>query len=548
MIDKIYIKDFAIIRELDLPLMNGFTVITGETGAGKSLIVKALSIALGSKVDKTDVRSNQERAVVEVADSSNALYRRVISKAGRAKSFINEEPHDESTFRSSVSLLADFHGQNDQQLIMNPQTHIDFLDRFCKNEFLVEQTSDLYQKILTLEQKLNEKKSLQDVSNDKKELLEFQLKEIDEIDPQVDEDSSLTSEFKRLNNIEETISAIQKLNQNLTEHDHSIYRQLYSASDELEKLSKLDSRLTPLYETLEQASLSIQDASSALVDHLNTLDADPEKLSEIHDRLQSVESLKRKYGGSIEAVIDNVSKIRAELEELNNLDSVISSLEIELDSLRNEYSKLAEKLSSTRKDKSNLLAKKIVDTMSTLNMNGATFKVEIVQNVSSASPIIYNGDPVKYGPKGFDSVEFYLSANPGESIKPLSKIASGGEVSRIMLSIKSVFKDQDPVSTLIFDEIDAGISGEAAEKVAKALKNLSSDKQVICITHLPQIASLADHHLFVGKKVVDGNTHVSASYLNDKEKIEAVAKLFSGENDIQYYKEPQENYNPEAHG
>ena len=152
MIDKIYIKDFAIIRELDLPLMNGFTVITGETGAGKSLIVKALSIALGSKVDKTDVRSNQERAVVEVADSSNALYRRVISKAGRAKSFINEEPHDESTFRSSVSLLADFHGQNDQQLIMNPQTHIDFLDRFCKNEFLVEQTSDLYQKILTLEQ------------------------------------------------------------------------------------------------------------------------------------------------------------------------------------------------------------------------------------------------------------------------------------------------------------------------------------------------------------------------------------------------------------
>ena len=187
---------------------------------------------------------------------------------------------------------------------MNAQTHIDFLDRFCKNESLVAQTSELYQKIQTIEDKLNQKKSLREISSDKKELLDFQLNEIETIDPKVDEDSLLTLEFKRLNNIEETITALQKLNQNLTEHDHSIYRQLYSASDELQKLSKIDKSLESLYNDLEQASISIQDTSSALVNHLNSIETDPEKLSEIHERLQSVESLKRKYGGSIEAVID----------------------------------------------------------------------------------------------------------------------------------------------------------------------------------------------------------------------------------------------------
>ena len=548
MITKIYIKDFAIIREMTLQLKSGFTVITGETGAGKSLIVRALSKALGSKVDKTDVRSNQERAVVEAGDSQSVLYRRVISKAGRAKSFINDEPFDESSFRSSAFLLADFHGQNEQQLIMNAQTHIDFLDRFCKNESLVAQTSELYQKIQTIEDKLNQKKSLREISSDKKELLDFQLNEIETIDPKVDEDSLLTLEFKRLNNIEETITALQKLNQNLTEHDHSIYRQLYSASDELQKLSKIDKSLESLYKDLEQASISIQDTSSALVNHLNSIETDPEKLSEIHERLQSVESLKRKYGGSIEAVIDNVAKIREDLQELNGLEDIISSLESELKSLKNDYCILAEKLSLIRKDKSAILSKKIEDMMSRLNMGGATFKVEIIQSPSTERSIVFNAEPVKYGPKGFDIVEFYLSANPGESVKPLSKIASGGEVSRIMLSIKSVFKDQDPVDTLIFDEIDAGISGEAAEKVAKALKKLSTEKQVICITHLPQIASLADNHLYVGKKVIDDKTHVSATYLNDKEKIEAVAKLFSGENDIQYFKDSNDSYNPEVHG
>ena len=547
MIDKIYIKDYAIVRELELPFYDGFTVITGETGAGKSLIVKALSLALGSKADKTDVRSGQDRAVVEVLLNGVKNYRRLVSKAGRIKSYINEEPLSEEFYRDQVYSLADFHGQNEQQLIMNSRTHIDFLDRFCKNDKKLHVIENVYNELINTKEELGNKLELSKQSNDKKELLEFQLKEIELISPNPNEDVELTNEFKRLNNTEETISAIQKLNQSLTEHDHSIYRQLYSAIDDLEGLSKFDKKLSYFLEILKQSSMSIQESSSGLIEYLDLIESDPSKLNEVNDRLQAIESLKRKYGGSIESVIDYVNRVQLELKELSGLDVSIIDLRNRLDSLISKYIVLANDLSQSRAEMSRNLSKQIEMTMKKLNMDGATFKVEITQKSSLDETIKYNNLNVKYGPKGYDDVEFYLSANPGEAIKPLSKIASGGEVSRIMLSIKSVLKEDDPVQTLIFDEIDSGISGEAADKVAKALKVLSEKKQVICITHLPQIASLADNHLFVGKKVVDNKTYVETHYLNDNQKVSAVAKLFSGEEPAtQIIK--KENIDSRAHG
>lgn len=547
MIDKIYIKDYAIVRELELPFYDGFTVITGETGAGKSLIVKALSLALGSKADKTDVRSGQDRAVVEVQLNGVKNYRRLVSKAGRIKSYINDEPLSEEFYRDQVYSLADFHGQNEQQLIMNSRTHIDFLDRFCKNDKKLHVIENVYNELINTKEELGNKLELSKQSNDKKELLEFQLKEIELISPNPNEDVELTNEFKRLNNTEETISAIQKLNQSLTEHDHSIYRQLYSAIDDLEGLSKFDKKLSYFLEILKQSSMSIQESSSGLIEYLDLIESDPTKLNEVNDRLQAIESLKRKYGGSIESVIDYVNRVQLELKELSGLDVSIIDLRNRLDSLISKYTGLANELSQSRAEMSRNLSKQIEMTMKKLNMDGATFKVEITQKSSQDETIKYNNLNVKYGPKGYDDVEFYLSANPGEGIKPLSKIASGGEVSRIMLSIKSVLKEDDPVQTLIFDEIDSGISGEAADKVAKALKVLSEKKQVICITHLPQIASLADNHLFVGKKVVDNKTYVETHYLNDNQKVSAVAKLFSGEEPAtQIIK--KENIDSRAHG
>ena len=531
MIQRLFIKDFAIIREMEIPLKKGLTVITGETGAGKSILLKSLGIALGGKADKTDVRSGQGQAVVEAefyGDRVN-IYRRLLSKAGRARSFINDEPITEMDFRSAANGLADFHGQHEQQFIMNADTHIDFLDRFCKSEDLVENIHSIYSNLIDTIQSFDHAIIQKENASNHKELLQFQIKEIDTISPQLDEDIQLGREFKRLNHIDELISTVQNMNQSLIEHDHSIYRQLASTLNELERLSKYDESLQPFMESINQASVSIQDASAGLLQYADMIDNDPNRLQEIEERLHAIENLKRKYGGTIESVLSFIEDATKELEVLSGLDEKIADLEIEKSILVRKYKKAADQLHHVRTKLSKAISKQIETEMNELNMVGSTFQVLIDNKIDNKSLIKIDGDGVAIGPKGYDQVEFFLSANPGEMPKPLTKVASGGEVSRIMLAIKSVLKKSDPVSTLIFDEIDSGISGEAAERVGSALKALAIEKQVICITHLPQIASCAEHHLYINKKIENEQTDVIARYLNEKEKVEAIAQLFSGE-------------------
>ncbi len=532
MIQRLFIKNFAILNELSLPLKNGLTVITGETGAGKSLILKSLGIILGANGDKTDVRSGEEKAIVEVEltmDGQETIMRRLISKGGRIRSFIDDEPIAEQIYRDTVSTLADFHGQHEQQYIMNAATHIDFLDRFCDSDNLVQTIQDTYLDLVQTMKELDLLIEKQKGAANQKELLQFQIQEIQSIDPQIDEDINLGKVFKRLNHVEELVSTVQRLNQSLTENDHSIYRQLASAVDELNRLSKYDDTLNPYMESIQQASVTIQDASSDLIQHIDSLELDPSQLQEVEERLQAIESLKRKYGGSIEQVQNYIQESKIELEELSGIDVAISNLESEKTHLINRYQKFADELNSIRDKYSTKIATEIENEMVQLNMPGAKFEVRMDQKSDQSSVIIFEGNPVRYGSKGYDQVEFFLSANPGEVPKPITKIASGGEVSRIMLGIKSVLKKYDPVETLIFDEIDSGISGQAAEKVSEALEKLSTDKQVICITHLPQIASRADHHLYINKTMKEDKTSVNARYLNHEEKLTAIAKLFSGD-------------------
>ena len=529
MIQRIYIKDFAIIRETEVSLKNGLTVITGETGAGKSILLKSLGIALGGKSDKTDVRSGQSQSVLEAELSDQQIYRRLISKGGRTRSFINDEPMTESDYRDAVQSLADFHGQHEQQYIMNAHTHIDFLDRFCKAEKMVEKIDTIYSQLVVNIDALEEAKAKLENASNEKELLQFQVQEIEAISPEIDEDMALGKEFKRLNNMDELVSTVQRLNQSLTEHDHSIYRQLSSALNELESLSKYDESILSFIESIKQASVSIQDASADLTQYADSIENDPNRLQEVEERLHAIESLKRKYGGSLEAVQDFINSAGEKLKELSGLNAKIDELESEQKLLIHQYQKSADSLHNQRSKMANAISKQIEDEMAKLNMPGATFEVVINAKSETDSPIKKESVGVKFGPKGYDQVEFFLSANPGEISKPLTKVASGGEVSRIMLAIKSVLKKSDPVETLIFDEIDSGISGQAAEKVAEALADLSTEKQVICITHLPQIASKADHHIYVHKSIKNEQTDVMVRYLTESEKIEAIAELFSGE-------------------
>ncbi len=529
MIQRIYIKDFAIIRETEVLLKNGLTVITGETGAGKSILLKSLGIALGGKSDKTDVRSGQSQSVLEAELSDQQIYRRLISKGGRTRSFINDEPMTESDYRDAVQSLADFHGQHEQQYIMNAHTHIDFLDRFCKAEKMVEKIDTIYSQLVDNIHALKDAEAKLENASNEKELLQFQVQEIEAISPEIDEDMALGKEFKRLNNMDELVSTVQRLNQSLTEHDHSIYRQLSSALNELESLSKYDESILSFIESIKQASVSIQDASADLTQYADSIENDPNRLQEVEERLHAIESLKRKYGGSLEAVQDFINSAGEKLKELSGLNAKINELESEQKLLIHQYQISADSLHNQRSKMANTISKQIEDEMAKLNMPGATFEVVISAKSETDSPIKKESVGVKFGPKGYDQVEFFLSANPGEISKPLTKVASGGEVSRIMLAIKSVLKKSDPVETLIFDEIDSGISGQAAEKVAEALADLSTEKQVICITHLPQIASKADHHIYVHKSIKNEQTDVMVRYLTEPEKVEAIAELFSGE-------------------
>lgn len=332
MIQRLFIKNFAIINELSLPLKNGLTVITGETGAGKSIILKSLGITLGANGDKMDVRSGEEKAIVEVEltiDGQETIMRRLISKGGRIRSFIDDEPIAEQIYRDTVSTLADFHGQHEQQYIMNAATHIDFLDRFCDSDNLVQTIQDTYLDLVQTMKELDLLIERQKGAENQKELLQFQIQEIQSIDPQIDEDINLGKEFKRLNHVEELVSTVQRLNQSLTENDHSIYRQLASAVDELNRLSKYDDTLNPYMESIQQASVTIQDASSDLIQHIDSLELDPSQLQEVEERLQAIESLKRKYGGSIELVQNYIQESKIELEELSGIDISISNLEEE---------------------------------------------------------------------------------------------------------------------------------------------------------------------------------------------------------------------------
>lgn len=532
MINNITIKNFAILKEMELEFYNGLTVITGETGAGKSILLHAIRSSLGGKVKGTAVRSDVDKAIVEIEVTLNGemnTCRRIINKSGRSRAFINDEPYKEKDFLDRVRSIADFHGQHEQQYIMNRETHIDFLDTFAKLNNDVSKLEDMYQLFVKTEKDLDHAIEKQAQATDRKELLTFQLQEIELISPLLEEDETLLADFKILKHAGKLLTTATDLNARITEQDNSLYNELASIRKELEEINSIDEQVTPHLKTLEEALNALMDTSEGLRKYATQIDHNPEELENVESRLQEIESLKRKYGGSLEAVLNYRDEIKIELESLKSLKNEIDELTECINHYRSDFQKMAIKLHELRSNSIQGLCSKIETELALLNIPRASFEVRMEVISSVNSHIELNGQTVKYGPKGFDQIEFYLSANPGEAAKPLTDVASGGEVSRIMLAIKTIFQEVDPVDTLVFDEIDAGISGIAAEKVANSLFNLSLSKQIICVTHLPQIAAKANHHLHISKMQKDGGTIVKINYLKDEEKVQTIAQLFSGE-------------------
>ena len=527
MLKRLDIKNYAIIDSMNIDFKQGLTVITGETGSGKSLLLEALSVSLGKKAEKTMIRNLSDKAIIE-AIISNKKIRRIIPKLGNAKSFFDEKSISIEKLKTKTSLMVDFHGQHDQQLILNNNSHIDYLDLFCGHSKDIEILEENYYELQKLRKKLATIRFSSKILKERKELLEFQANEIDLISPLLKNDKAIYQRYKKLINLEKILSALEKVKNRLSDNDQSLINQLYNIQQELTVVEKYDQTLSNISQLFKGAMIRFEEAEASISSNMMELEINNEEIRELEDRINSLELLKRKYGGSLESILDYRKTIGIELDDLNNPENSEAKILDEINELEREFYEKAMKVHKKREEKSSELSKKIEKKLHELNMPDSQFVIKIKMDENVDSLIDHNKKKISTNSKGIDVIEFYLSANLGEPIKPLRHVASGGEISRIMLAIKTVFDDLDPVGTLVFDEIDSGISGNAAKKVANHLVELSKNKQVICITHLSQIANFADHHLHLVKYVQGNNTFVKAKYLDKEESFNVIQELFMG--------------------
>jgi DNA repair protein RecN (Recombination protein N) len=551
MLRTLYIKNYALIEELTVEFSTGLMIITGETGAGKSIIIDALSLILGARASTEVVRSGSERAVVEamfqVAGNKRLktlltenelecpdelLVRREVSVKGQSRCFINDSPVTLALQRQVGELLVDLHGQHEHQSLLRVETHIGMLDDFGGLDGMVEEFQTAYKVLREKEAGLAGLRQREQQLREKREFYEFQMREIDAVNPRPGEEEELEREFNILENSERLYGATGKLYEMLYEGEQSVHDQLVVIRNQLERLAEIDERFREAAGESASAEAIVSELAKFIQGYNARVEFNPERLEELRDRLGRLVLLKKKYGGTLDTLLQHREAIGQEVALAENFDGVINSLSGEVESARKECAVIAQRLSAKRHDISRRLEPAIVGELAKLGIAHGKFAVEITQEEvppTAASSYVKSGRKcIGLNPRGFDAVEFLISTNLGEEPKPLVKVASGGEVSRIMLALKSILAKSDRLPVLIFDEIDVGVSGRIAQAVGLSLKALSGFHQVIAITHLPQIAGLADTHYAVFKKEDKKRATTSIRHLSLDDQVREVAKLMSG--------------------
>jgi DNA repair protein RecN (Recombination protein N) len=549
MLKSFEVKDYALIEHISVEFGNGLNIITGETGAGKSILIDAMSLLLGERASTEVVRKGRHKSFVEgifnvkgnkkvkslleendVDFNDELIIRREISLKGTNRCFINDTPVNLNLVKEVGNLLVDLHGQHEHQSLLRTETHIDYLDEFGSYQEGLQQYKKLYSELLTKENELRELREKENSIKEKKDFYSFQIKEIDNISLQEDEEEKLNEELKILENSEKLVELTNEIYQLLYESDNSVQDALSKVRNLLQKLSEIDKTFSEALNQSDSALTQIEDISNLVRNYNSKLNLNQEEVEEKRQRLAAINLLKKKYGGSVKSIIEYRRKIGEEFELAENFAEKIKDLSNEVFELRKSAGSVAKKISNHRIQTAKLVKKGIEETLKELGIPNPEFKTEI-KNTSSEKDngIVVDGKLFEATSKGIDEVEFFISTNPGEDIKPLAKVASGGEVSRIMLALKSTLAKNDKLPLLIFDEIDVGVSGRIAQKVGIALKNLASFHQVISITHLPQIAGLADHHYSIEKFAQKERIISSIKKLPESERITEVAKLLSGE-------------------
>ncbi|MEG8946045.1 DNA repair protein RecN [Rosettibacter firmus] len=549
MLKSLLIKDYALIENIEIEFGKGLNIITGETGAGKSILIDAMSLLLGERASSDVIRKGADKSIVEgifeisnnkkvkkildeneIEANDDLIVRREITAKGTNRCFLNDTPVTLNVIKEIGDLLVDLHGQHDHQSLLKTEYHIEMLDEFANlNEYLEEYKNNL-SILYQLQKELNELLEKEALLREKKDLYEFQIKEIDSVSPRIDEEEELENELQVLENSEKLLSLSNEIYGELYESENSIYDQLSKVKNKLLELSKIDRTFLEKLQEFESAVVILNEISEYLRNYRNRIDLDPAHLESIRERMGVLNLLKKKYGGTIKSVLEHREKIGKEVDLAENFTVRIQELQNEIDDLRKVCGDIAKNISHKRKEVSKIVEREVENVLKTLGISDPRFEVKINNEITELENyIIIDNKKYRYNERGIDFVEFYISTNAGEDTKPLVKVASGGEISRIMLALKSVLAKSDKLPILIFDEIDTGVSGRIAQKVGKALKSLAAYHQIIAITHLPQIASVSDYHYAVEKKKFGDRVVSSIKLLNEQERIREIAKLISGE-------------------
>jgi len=540
MLEYLHIKNVALIDEQSINFSNGLNILTGETGAGKSMIIESVNFVLGEKVSKDFIRNGQKSALVEILfflkdtkiieaienmdielDAEKCLIiSRELNKNGRTICKINGKVATINMVKEISSILIDIHGQHQHQSLLNPAKHINLLDQFCNEEFfeLKKELSKQFYEYKNIQTTINQLIGDENQRQQKIDIFQYQIKEIETAELKVNEEDDLLKERKILSGTEKLSKGLEEinilLNGNESNNDGAIDK-ISKVSSLLKDLSSIDTSLLEISKLIDNTELQLEEIVLELRHYNKNIDHNPDSLYEIETRLDLIYNLKKKYGSNIKEILEYCDKIKIQLDFILNSEEQLLKLNKQLNVKEKNINELCEKISNIRKSKANEIQKQIEDTLIDLEMRNAKFKIQIDKKNT-------------FTDNGYDKVEFLISANKGEDLKPLSKIASGGEMSRIMLAIKTVLADIDNIETLIFDEIDTGVSGRTAQKVAEKMKYISNTHQIICITHLPQIAAMADSHYLIEKKEQNNRTVTQVYDLTQEQSVLELARLIGG--------------------
>jgi DNA repair protein RecN (Recombination protein N) len=553
---SLYIKSHVLIDEVEVGFHSGLNVLTGETGAGKSTILEALSLILGDRASADVVRKGSEKAVVEgtfnvagnnkvkkllgenqIELSDDLLIRREVSVKGQSRCFLNDTPATLSVLGAVGDLLVDLHGQHQHQSLLRVETHIDMLDEFGGTGSVLSEFQRSFGELQLRIGELRELRQRELALKEKRDLYEFQLKEIDAVSPRAREEDELERELRILENAEKLYESTTQLYGLLYESENSLRDQLAAVVKTLEGLISIDGTFEDSLKEASSAEAIIDEMAKTFHGYRSRIEFSPEKLEQVRERLGNLSLLKKKYGKSVEAILEHRDRIAKEISLAENFETAIAELRGKIAEEQKKCSDLAERLSEKRKETAKRLNKAIMEELAVLGIPNASFEVRIENKtldetgieVESIAHVRVGKKRYETTAKGIDLVEFFITTNIGEDLKPLAKVASGGEISRIMLALKTVLAKSERLPLLIFDEIDIGISGRIAQAVGMSLKNLSKSHQIIVITHLPQIAGAADHHYIVEKVEEKGRAFTQIRELKADERVREVARLMSGE-------------------